>query len=107
MVHFRAQVTFGGASRDPGTGVYRIALPVEAASGTQQVVAMQFVCAGNFYRAIGQINAGGSVIIAIRYGDGGAGGLGGGAAGFQTTTGYPATWANNDYFTATGTYEAA
>lgn len=99
IVHFRAQITFGGAGRLVGTGVYRIALPVQAASGTQQVVAMQFTCAGNDYRAIGQINASGQTIIAIRYGDGGT--------ALAASSALPAAWANGDYFTATGTYEAA
>jgi len=99
IVHFRAQITFGGASRAVGTGTYRIALPVTAASSTQQVVAMQFLCAGNFYRAIGQINASGTTIIAIRYGDAGT--------TLQAGSTLPAAWANADFFTATGTYEAA
>jgi hypothetical protein len=98
-VHFRAQVTFGGAGRNAGSGTYRIAIPVTAATGTQQVVAMQFTCAGNDYRAIGQINSGADFITFIRYGDGGT--------ALYATHANPAAWANGDYFTVTGTYEAA
>ena len=99
IVHFRAQVTFGGASRSAGSGQYRIALPVASTSSAAQVVPIIFSCAGNFYRAIGQINASGSTIIAIRYGDGGTTAV--------ATNALPAAWANGDTFIITGTYEAA